>query len=290
MSLIRKGNTQYAGNLSNNLVSKIGCKGTTCPKLAAAGKYQAGGTGAIGDRGYETSIVDGIGPLKSPLRTYAAAPNESVGAMKVQSLPRGGNNFPKVSPAINQLTAKVLSGGRKKKGTRRKGTRRKSFHKGSKSITMPGLEDFTTKKKSKRYDEKRLRRLFGRKTARAPIFPFVGGRGAKGYSHPKKGQKSRTHKGRLAFTTKRGNKYFDRHGHRKRHAQGSRKKRHPYMKGGSGLPPLEFSKVPPATAEPIVSKPNSQLYGIGSSAGKGGRLANPIPYVASPACPLQTKV
>ena len=34
-NLIRAGNTQYAGNFSNNLVSKIGCEGTTCNKVAA---------------------------------------------------------------------------------------------------------------------------------------------------------------------------------------------------------------------------------------------------------------
>jgi hypothetical protein len=51
-----------------------------------------------------------------------------------------------------------------------------------------------------------------------------GGTGKKGYSHPKKGRKSRTRKGNKDFTTKRGNKVF----HRKRHYV--RKSRKPYHK------------------------------------------------------------
>ena len=51
-----------------------------------------------------------------------------------------------------------------------------------------------------------------------------GGTGKKGYSHPKKGSKSRTRKGNKDFTTKRGNKVF----HRKRHYV--RKSRKPYRK------------------------------------------------------------
>ena len=51
-----------------------------------------------------------------------------------------------------------------------------------------------------------------------------GGVGKKGYSHPKRGQKSRTRKGNKDFTTKRGNKVF----HRRRH--NVRKSRKPYQK------------------------------------------------------------
>ncbi len=43
-----------------------------------------------------------------------------------------------------------------------------------------------------------------------------------------KGSRSRTHPGRKDFTTKRGNKYFDRGGHRYRYAQGSMFARLPY--------------------------------------------------------------
>ena len=276
--LIRAGNTQYAGNFSNNLVSKVGCKGTTCNKVAARGQYQAGGDGSIGNRGYSTKIVDNSGVLGSPLKTYSATPGGTVSTMRNVSLKRGQNNFPETSPAISKLTGKVLSGGARKT---------KKYHKGSKSKTMPGKKDFTTKKKSKRYNEKRFKRLFGRRTGRAPIFPFVGGRGAKGYSHPKKGQKSKTRKGRQDFTTKKGNKYFDRKGHRSRHAKKSMKYRNPYMKGGSGgMRPLDFSKVPAGSVNPAIAQPNSNFYSIGNNPGKGGRLANPIPYKSEPLCPL----
>ena len=52
------------------------------------------------------------------------------------------------------------------------------------------------------------------------------------YHHPKKGQASRTRRKRKDFTTKKGNKKFNRRRHRQSHAQGSRTKRRPYTKGG----------------------------------------------------------
>ena len=277
-NLIRKGNTQYAGNFSNNLVAKGGCKGTTNRCTAAAGRYQSGGNGSVGDRGYVMDVVEGIGALGSPMRTYKASPNAPAKTMNIDSLPRGGNNFPKLSSRITKLTGKVLKGGAHKT---------KKYRKGSRSKTMLGKKDFTTKKKSKMYNEKRFRRLFGRRTGRAPVFSFAGGRGAKGYSHPKKNQKSRTHKGRQDFTTKRGNKYFDRKGRRSRHANKSNKKRKPYMKGGSGgLVPLEFSKLPRGETNTSIAAPDSNFYSIGRNPGEGGRLANPIPFKAEPLCPL----
>jgi acyl CoA:acetate/3-ketoacid CoA transferase alpha subunit len=55
------------------------------------------------------------------------------------------------------------------------GGKRKGFRKGSKSVTRKGHEDFMTYKGSKMYNEKKLKKLIGRKTVRAPIFPFIGG-------------------------------------------------------------------------------------------------------------------
>jgi hypothetical protein len=62
----------------------------------------------------------------------------------------------------------------------------------------------------------------------------------------KKGCASKTHKGRKDYTTKKTSKYFDRMGHRSKHAQGSKTKRRPYstkgrksrrsMKGGAEPP------------------------------------------------------
>jgi len=273
--LVRQNNMQYAGNFSNTLVTKSGCKGTSNNRAAAAGVYQAGGDGSAGDRGYSTSIADGSGALDSPMRTYEGY-GDSAGSMRTMAQERGGNNFPVFSKSIASL-----SGGRKPK-TKKRG---KKFYKGSRSKTMPGKEDFTTKKKSKMYNEKRFKRLFGRRTGRAPIFSYIGGRGAKGFSHPKKGQMSRTRKGRQDFTTKRGNKYFDRKGRRSRHARGSKKKRNPYMKGGKAL---AFSDVPQGNANnPAIARAHSNYYAMGSNPGPGGRLANPIPYKSKPLCPLK---
>jgi hypothetical protein len=63
--------------------------------------------------------------------------------------------------------------------------------------------------------------------------------------HPRKGQKSRTHKGRRDFTTKKGNKKFNRKGHRQSRAQGSKKHRRPYSKRGGG----QWSPLSPAPAQ-----------------------------------------
>ena len=48
--------------------------------------------------------------------------------------------------------------------------------------------------------------------------------------NPKKGQKSKTMKGRKDFTTKKTSKFFNRKGHRQTHAQGSKKHRRPFRK------------------------------------------------------------
>ena len=50
--------------------------------------------------------------------------------------------------------------------------------------------------------------------------------------NPKKGQKSKTMKGRKDFTTKKTSKFFNRKGHRQTHAQGSKKHRRPFAKRG----------------------------------------------------------
>ena len=155
MRTIRIGN--YSGNFGNNLVTKGGCKGTTCNRIAAKGVYKGGSD-------------------------------------RTRKCPKG-----------------------------------KKFCKWGKSKTMRKKEDFTTKKKSNVYNESRLKKLIGRRTMRAPIFSFVGGVGKKGYSHPGKRQASRTMKGKLDFTTKKHNKFFNRGNHRQDHAQGSRRVRNPYM-------------------------------------------------------------
>ena len=65
----------------------------------------------------------------------------------------------------------------------------------------------------------------------------------------KKGSRSKTHKGNMNYTTKRGNKVF----HRKKHYV--RKSRKPFMRGG-----FPFSG-----------------YSVGGNPGTSGLLANPPP-------------
>ena len=52
------------------------------------------------------------------------------------------------------------------------GGRKKKFRKGSKSKTHRG-KNFETRKTSKKYNSKLWKRMTGRRTIRAPLFPFV---------------------------------------------------------------------------------------------------------------------
>ena len=52
------------------------------------------------------------------------------------------------------------------------GGRKKKFRKGSKSKTHRG-KNFETRKTSKNYNSKLWKRMTGRRTIRAPLFPFV---------------------------------------------------------------------------------------------------------------------
>jgi len=112
--------------------------------------------------------------------------------------------------AYNQNTS-VTSGGRRRSRKMRKmrgrknGRKTRRFHKGSRSVTRKGHKDFMTYKGSKMYDEKRLKKLIGRKTVRAPIFSFAGGK-KKGY---RKGSKSVTRPGHEDFMTYKGSKMYD---------------------------------------------------------------------------------
>ena len=63
---------------------------------------------------------------------------------------------------------------RKRKKTRNKRKRRRRFKKGTRSKTHKG-NNFETRKNSKRYSQKRLKKLTGRRTMRAPVFSFAGG-------------------------------------------------------------------------------------------------------------------
>ena len=63
-------------------------------------------------------------------------------------------------------------GGRRRKRKKTKRKRTKKFRKGSKSKTHRG-KNFETRKTSKNYSSKRWKRMTGRRTRRAPLFPFV---------------------------------------------------------------------------------------------------------------------
>jgi len=111
--------------------------------------------------------------------------------------------------AYNQNSSMTHGGRRKsrrlRKSKAKKNRKTRKFHKGTKSVTRKGHKDFMTYKGSKMYDEKKLKKLIGRKTVRAPIFSFVGGK-KKGY---RKGSKSITRRGREDFMTHKGSKMYN---------------------------------------------------------------------------------
>ena len=101
------------------------------------------------------------------------------------------------------------------------------YHKGSRSKTHKGRKDFTTKRGDKVFHR---RGKYVRKSRK----PYHKKRGGSSFHYPayggyRKGSRSKTHKGRKDFTTKRGDKVFHRRG------KYVRKSRKPYHKkrGGS---------------------------------------------------------
>ena len=119
------------------------------------------------------------------------------------------------SKGLLGMVTKIFSGGRRKK---------KSGHpkKGQKSKTRKGRLDFVTHKGDKYYNRKGHRQTRNRKGKKGKPY---GSRKRKAGTkkkhkksrHPKKGQKSKTRKDRLDFVTHKGDKYYNRDGHRQRY-------------------------------------------------------------------------
>jgi len=82
----------------------------------------------------------------------------------------------KMARSQNKQISKCLKnktrGGRKKRKRRVTRGKRRTFKKGTKSKTHRG-KDFETRKTSKNYNSKRWKRLIGRRTRRAPLFPWA---------------------------------------------------------------------------------------------------------------------
>ena len=243
---IRTGGTTYTGNFGNKLVTMGGCSGTTNNSCAAKGLYVGGANNKAAKR---------IVAPKISKQTIATRGNNN-NPSKSSQIAAETKLFLKNAATQNLFSSKSQTGG-KRRHSCRKG---KKFCKGKRSKTMKGRLDFTTKKKSKRYNEKRFKRLFGRKTMRAPIFPWAGGAAKKCKSVKK--HHSRKHK--------------------KHHAKNKL-----HMKGGS-MSPLDYSTLPKGMkTPPITDIPNSNYYSINNNPGKAGRLANPIPIVSKPSCPMK---
>lgn len=93
-------------------------------------------------------------------------------------------------------------------GGRRRRHHMRRFHKGTRSVTRKGHKDFETWKGSKRYSEKRFKKLFGHKTMRSPLFSFAGGRRTRRSGY-KKGSRSLTRPGHKDFETYKGSKMYN---------------------------------------------------------------------------------
>ena len=73
---------------------------------------------------------------------------------------------------IDKSSGSYFFGGKIKKRRRATRKRRKKFKKGTKSKTHKG-KDFETRKTSKYYNSKRMKRRTGRRRRLAPIFPWA---------------------------------------------------------------------------------------------------------------------
>ena len=214
-----------------NQVYGHGFSGTKSNVVAAQGKYAAGAAlipnqgGGDGNQSamntYGTNIAKGQGVNGSPLKEFPKLP---MNLIKERSV---GNPVGK-SPHYSSNAKKV--------GGQAGGTGRPTAN----DTYSMGVSELSDGKKIKVYSQKspNLNKGMGMGISghsgqfASNAMSLKGGRGKKGYSHPKKGQGSRTKKGRKDFTTKKGNKYFNRRGHRQMRAQGSRKVRNPYKKSG----------------------------------------------------------
>lgn len=94
-------------------------------------------------------------PISDLTKTFFGAPSKRKGKTRKDPRARGGRR-------------------RKRRKTKRKRKRKrtKKFRKGSRSKTHRG-KNFETRKTSKNYNSKRWKRITGRRTRRAPLFPFV---------------------------------------------------------------------------------------------------------------------
>ena len=118
----------------------------------------------------------------------------------------------------------------------------------------------------------------GKKVKLTEILPIAKKRRDADGGHPHKGQASKTRKGRKDFITHKGDKKFNRRGHRQSRAQGSRKVRKPY-KGGMSESESELQTW--ADAEERLVRPSPTAGGRrrrrtsrhGSKSRRGGKKA-----------------
>ena len=159
--------------------------------------------------------------------------------------PSGGGPHPSWGAPLNLSNISVSMGGGRTKG--KKTRKYKHPKKGQKSRTMKGKKDFTTKKRSKLFNRRKHRQNHPQRSKKVRRPYKKGGAQTRKYTHPKKGQKSRTMENEEDFTTKKRSNWFNRRKHRQNHPQGSLKIRLPYMTGGGCGCSAGSSSSPPPT-------------------------------------------
>ena len=314
---VNKYNSHPSGSFMGGTRGAVtGCIGSATPQEAVRGL----GVKQVGGYGYGLSQVDTT--QVNPVPIYKM---ESGGAVKnlqndgggvqlpcntalpVKSSQKGGNYYTTVlDPKINMelkgsypeikggmsenhcRSGPAAGGGRgKKHGTRK----RRSSKKGSRSKTRPGHKNYMSWRRSKRINSKRLKRLTGKRTGKSRFFFYTGGVGKKGYSHPKKHQKSRRRKGRQDFVTHRGDKYYNRRSHRqtgkhspymkRRKSSKKSRSRNRKLRGGAN------NQGTIGCPQYMSNKPFSSVYSTGGTlAPKNLALANPVPFKAFDDCVL----
>jgi hypothetical protein len=163
----------WSGTLRGNTNKPpVGCTGIEqtawCPQAGAT----AAAKGCGGNQWLNPKLQSGGNAYSMP----AYGSNVNVLSSEVTG-PYAG--YPTITSYKNVGVNSDLSHGAYSQNSCMNGGKRRRYRKGSTSLSRPLHKDFMTYKGSKVYDEKRLQKLIGRKTMRAPIFAYSGLGGAR---------------------------------------------------------------------------------------------------------------
>ena len=267
MGLVRKTNSTFSANFGNNLVTKGGCKGTTCNVTAAKGVYKGG-------RDRTRKCPKGKKFCKWG-KSKTMRKKEDFTTKKKSNV----YNESRLKRLIGRRTMRApvfeFVGGVGKKGYSHPGKRQASR-------TMRGTLDFTTKKHNKFFNRGNHRQdhALGSRRKRNP------------YTNLKKGKKSRKKAkktGRFVRSAPAMNPMVagpQSGGQTEGWLRGPQEYSEvTKMNGGS---PLQYSELKGPTGTQALAKGASNYFEVLNDPGQGGKLAMPVPIKAKPSCPTST--